>query len=233
LFWSGAVGPGMVATLADAGGGFTLAAPAGPALQLAARNGGRTGTASVDVPASGVVVQLQPGAALRGRLAGDPPPETFTASIASRGLAPGGAPVEMQFANDTFDLDDVVPGEVSVHVRTSDGRIGDAQARLSAGETGDVTVVLSPAATVTGRLVDSRTGLAVSRALVRVDGLASRRSGVSSGGQFTRAVTEGDHVLSVLATGYQPLTRPFRAAAGVPVDLGDLRLVPGSARPGP
>jgi hypothetical protein len=141
-------------------------------------------------------------------------------------------PPALQFANDTFDLEDVLPGQVAVHVLTSDGRVGDAQVATSAGEAAAVTVALSPAATVTGRLVDAATGKPVTRARILVDGAASRRGGVGADGRFTRTVSAGDHQLAISALGYAQVTRPVSAPANGTADLGDIPLG-AVALPGP
>ena len=144
--------------------------------------------------------------------------------MSQRTFLPGGSS-EQQFANATFDLDDVAPGQIALHVKTADGRVGDAQVSAGAGESKAVEVLLSPACTVTGRLVDAATGKALTRARVLVDGTASRRYGVGATGRFTRIASEGDHQVSAAALGYSPVTVTARARPDAPVDLGDIPMV--------
>lgn len=223
--WAGTLGPGMQATQADAEGAFGLSPAAGTEVSIAARNGGRAVSASATPPASDMVLVLQPGATLHGDLAGDPAPESFTVTLGGQGIGAGPGPGAHQFAGASFDLDDVLPGAVSVHVRTGDGRVGDAEVSLASGGSANVAVPLSPAATIAGRLVDATTGQPVPRARVLVDGNASRR-GVGADGRFTRVVSVGAHEVTVLATGYARSSLSVNAGPQG-VDLGDLKLQPG------
>jgi hypothetical protein len=220
--WIGAPGAGLQATQTDAEGTFSLSYAATDPVQVNARIGGRTGSTTVAPPVTDAVLQLQPAASLHGRLVGEPPPESFTIVTSQRTFLPGGASAEQQFANAAFDLDDVAPGQVTLHVKTADGRVGNGEVAVGAGESKSTDVVLSPACTVTGRLVDAATGNPVSRARILVDGTASRRYGVGATGQFTRIMSEGDHRMSVVALGYSPVTVTVRARPDSPVDLGDV-----------
>ena len=222
----GALGRGMQATQADAEGAFSLSPTVGEEVPVAARNGGRSVNTTATPPATDLVLVLTPGATLHGDLAGDPAPESFTVTAGGQGIGGGPGAAAQQFAGASFDLDDVLPGAVAVHVRTSDGRVGDAQVSLASGGTGRVTVPLSPAATIAGRLVDAATGQPVSRARILVDGNASRR-GVGDDGRFTRVVSVGAHEVTVLAYGYARSSLSVNAAQEG-VDLGDLKLQPGA-----
>jgi protocatechuate 3,4-dioxygenase beta subunit len=222
VVWIGSPGAGLQATQSDPEGAFSLSYAAAGPVQVNARIGGRTGNATVTAPASDAVIQLQPAASLHGRLVGEPAPESFGVTTSQRTFLPGGSSAEQQFANATFDLDDVAPGQIALHVKTVDGRVGDAQVTAGAGESKAVEVLLSPACTVTGRLVDGDTGRPVTRARILVDGTASRRSGVGATGQFTRVTSEGDHQVSVAALGYSPVTVTAHARPDAPVDLGDI-----------
>jgi protocatechuate 3,4-dioxygenase beta subunit len=222
VVWIGSPGAGLQATQTDPEGAFSLSYAAAGPVQVNARIGGRTGNATVTAPASDAVIQLQPAATLHGRLVGEPAPESFGVTTSQRTFLPGGSSAEQQFANATFDLDDVAPGQIALHVKTADGRVGDAQVTAGAGESKAVEILLSPACTVTGRLVDGDSGRPVTRARILVDGTASRRSGVGATGQFTRVTSEGDHQVSVAALGYSPVTVTVRARPDAPVDLGDI-----------
>jgi hypothetical protein len=228
IVWVGAPGAGLQATQADPEGTFSLSSPGTTPVQVNARSGGRTGSVEAMPPAVDLLVQLQPAATVRGRLVGEPPPETFSVAVSQRTSLPGGGTPEQQFANASFDLEDVAPGQISLHVKTADGRMGDAQVTLAAGESRSADVVLSPACTVTGRLVDAATGKPVTRARILVDGVASRRYGVDPAGRFTRITSEGEHQVNVAAIGYAPRIIQVKARSGAPVDLGDVPMTPAS-----
>jgi hypothetical protein len=160
---------GGPAPLAAAGndGTFALAATAAAQVTVSARNGGRTGQVVVTPPATDVVVQLQPAAAVQGKLVGEPPPETFSLNATTSGAVPlpGGAS-SLELAGSTFAVQDLAAGQVVLHVTTDDGRLGAAQVSAGPGETKAVDVVLSPAATVTGRILDAGTGQPITRARI-------------------------------------------------------------------
>ena len=199
---------------------------------MSARNGGRSATLESPAPAADLVIQLLPAATVLGRLVGEPAPETFSVSVQRSTFLPGGGTPEQQFAGSSFELDDVLPGQMGVHVKTADGRVGDAQVSTASGATARVDVLLSPSCTLTGRLVDATTGKPVTRARILVDGVASRRYGVDATGRFTRITSEGEHQLAVAAVGYAPRTVTVRASAGGPVEVGDVALTP-AAPPAP
>jgi hypothetical protein len=226
-----ASGAALQVVVAGGDGTFSLAVAVTDALTLDARNGGRTGSATVTPPASVVVVQLQPAAAVQGKLVGDPPPETFSLSASTTGAVGPGGPTRLQFAGAAFMVQDVAPGLVALHVATDDGRVGDAQVNVAAGEAKSADVALSPAATVVGRVVDASTGQPILRARILVDGVP-RRAVLTSDGHFSRTVSAGDHDVGVTAAGYAPLTRHVSARPGTPNDLGDLPLAPQGAPDG-
>ncbi len=219
-------------------GSFSLNVSPDAPVDLTARNGGRVGSASAAAGAGQVTVQLQPGASLQGRLLGDPAPETFSAVANTQGVGIpwGGGPPgssDQQFTGDAFELGDVAPGQVSVNVKTSDGRIGSAQLSVGAGEVGKVDVQLSPAVTLTGRAVSAGTSQPIARARTLVDGVAGRRGVAGADGRFSRTVAVGHHQLVVSAAGYSTVTLPVDAAAQpAAVDLGDVALTPTGADPG-
>jgi protocatechuate 3,4-dioxygenase beta subunit len=227
----GAAGPGAQLVSAESDGTFAISVPGADATTVSARNGGRTGSATVTPPVSGVLVQLQLAAVLQGKLVGDPAPDTFSITASTTGAVPG-APTQVQLAGDSFLLQDVAPGLVALHATTDDGRVGDTQVSVAPGETKSVDVVLSPAATVTGRVVDATTGQLLTRGRVLVDGVA-RRGGIGADGRFRRTVSAGGHVIGVNVPGYAPVSRPVTARAGAPNDLGDLPLSPVPGQSGP
>jgi hypothetical protein len=222
--WSGGPGAGLLLANADGEGMFTLPATGTDPVTVQGRNGGRTGATSVTPPQADVVLQLMPAAVIRGTLVGDPAPETFELTASVRGPPIWNPGNRLQFSGASFELDDQVPGQVALHVKSIDGRIGDASVAVAAGETATASVSLSPAATVTGRLVDAATGQPVARARVLLDGQYSRRGAVASDGTFSRIMGTGAHSLVVSAIGYHPLTVAVTARAEVPTDLGDVKL---------
>jgi hypothetical protein len=229
--WTGGAGAGLQLATADGEGRFTLAAPGSDPVTVRSRNGGRAATLTTTPPQAGLVVQLLPAATIQGVLVGDPAPETFELTSTVRGLPFGGPPTQLQFGGAAFLLEDQLPGEVALHVRTSDGRIGDASATVAAAETASVAVALSLAASVTGRLVDAATGAPLTRARLLLDGQPSRRGAVGADGRFSRVMGVGPHTLTAQAAGYQPLAASVTARAEAPVDLGDLALTPVAATP--
>ena len=223
--WTGVAGPGARFTRTSADGAFELALAPGEVVQLSARNGGRAGTASTPVPSPQVALPLQPAARVVGTLIGDPPPDTFAAGAASTAFTPGGGTGDSQFTGNSFELDDVLPGQISIHVKTGDGRIGTASTAAQAGETATVQVQLSPAAAVAGRLLDGATGQPVVRARLLVDGLPSRRS-LGGDGRFSIGTIAGSHQITFSAPGYAPSIRTVQAQVGATADVGDVLLAP-------
>jgi hypothetical protein len=220
-------------TTADGSGSFSVQVSPDVPTEVNARNGGRIGSATIGVGDATVVVQLQAAASLNGQLIGDPPPDTFSVVTVTPGTAIpwAGGNNDQQFSGSTFQIGDVVPGEVSVRVKTNDGRIGNGKTTLASGQTGNIAITLSPAATVTGRAVDATTQQPLTRGRVSVDGMGGR-GGIGPGGQFSRTVSVGQHQLQISAPGYQPASRTFTATADPPtVDLGDIALIPGNGPP--
>jgi protocatechuate 3,4-dioxygenase beta subunit len=228
----GAFGPGMQLVTAASDGTFAISVAGPDPITISARNGGRTGSATVSPPATTVVVQLQPAAEVQGKLLGDPSPETFSLTSSTTGAVPIGGPSQSQFVGSAFTLQDVASGAVTLHATTDDGRVGDAQVTVAPGEEKSVDVVLSPAATVAGRVVDASTGQPVTRGRILVDGVA-RRGSIGTDGRFSRTVSAGDHQIGVNAPGYVALSRAVSAHAGAPNDIGDFQLspAPGQAIP--
>lgn len=159
----GAPSPGAALTVARAGdskvafaastgedGTLVLASQMGMAGQpvtLSARNGGRTGSFTGTLPASGeVVVPLSPGGAVEGRLTGGARPGAFTLTVSTE-PSPGGWRVvdALRLTGDRFDLGDLPPGVVRLSVRTDDGRAGQVEVRAAPGQVVQASVPLQPA----------------------------------------------------------------------------------------
>lgn len=216
---------------ADGEGWFVVSAPVDAPTALAARNGGRTATVTVTPPAGDVILQLEPAATVQGRLTGEPPPDSFTLSWSTPGAVPqAAAPSTLQFAGDTFTLSDVVPGRISLHVRTADFRVGAATVSAGAGELRQVEIGLSPATRVTGRVIDALTGQPIARCRIFVDGQGRGATGAT--GVFARTVPVGDHEIGLVAPGYVALTRAVTARGQAPTDLGNVALTPSAGRAG-
>lgn len=120
-----------------------LKPPAGAAMVLRARNGGRIGELPLSRPdGSGAVVTLRRGAVLEGRIVareGGLPPSFRARARLKDG--PDHSP-ELQFFGDRFRLDDVPAGPVRLMVRTDDGRGGAVELSLSPGERRSVEVAV-------------------------------------------------------------------------------------------
>ncbi len=144
-----------LATTAGEDGRVVLPADMGMAGRVAtvrARNGGRTGETTAELPRSGTVtvVLAQGGAvvgAVRGLGSGRP---GYTVEVASRPEAAGWRNVDLRrFDGDSFSLSDLPAEPLRLTVRTDDGRRGEAEVRVAAGETRTVTIALEPAAGAT------------------------------------------------------------------------------------
>jgi hypothetical protein len=118
---------------------------AGRPVVIRARNGGRTGAATVELPASGTVaVTLQPGGAVQGvvrspgrAVAG------FTLEVASQPATGSWRTVNVhRFAGDRFELGDLPSEPLRLLVRAEDGRRGAADVRLAAGDVRTVEIAL-------------------------------------------------------------------------------------------
>lgn len=158
----GAPSPGAVVTIARAGDArIALATTAGedgrvviPAdmgmagrgATIRARNGGRTGEATAELPASGTVtVVLAPGGAVEGVVRGLGRERSgFTLEVASQPAADGWRTVDVhRFTGDRFALADVPAESLRLTVRTDDGRRGETEVRVARGETRSVTIALA------------------------------------------------------------------------------------------
>jgi Carboxypeptidase regulatory-like domain/PDZ domain len=220
---------------ADASGKAELTRPAGDlplTLEAEASNGGRSGKAQGSREQPELVVQLQPGARLEGKVTGLDPSVSYTVSVALEADEQGFSEVQQTFLGEQFLFDDVPAGALRIQVRSQDGRIGSAKAQAVSGQTAQVQLDLSAGSKVSGRLVDDQ-GKPVADAWIQLDGNLSLRSG--GDGRFsTEALGAGEHKLSAFLPPLRVLKeRPFTVpAGGQPVDLGDLVLPPLKAKPG-
>jgi len=157
----GAPSPGAVVTLSrpdDAAIAFATSAGedgrvvlgremgvAGRRVAIRARNGGRAGAATVDLPASGTVpVRLAPGGAVQGRVrSGRRAVSAFTLEVASQPSPAAWRTVDVhRFAGDRFELGDLPAERLRLAVRADDGRRGEVELRVASGEVRAVEIAL-------------------------------------------------------------------------------------------
>jgi hypothetical protein len=157
----GAPSPGAVVTLSrpdDAAVAFATSAGedgrvalgremgvAGRRVAIRARNGGRAGAATVDLPESGTVaVRLAPGGAVQGRVrAGARAVSGFTLEVTSQPAPAAWRTVEVhRFAGDRFELGDLPAEPLRLLVRADDGRRGQVELRVASGEVRAVEIAL-------------------------------------------------------------------------------------------
>jgi hypothetical protein len=227
----------MMAMPADDQGHFNVTGSRAQlgALTITATNGGRTGTVSIGPDQTQATVQLQASASLKGHVTGAAPVQGFRVTVAS--ASPGGrmAAQDLEFAGDTFQVDDVPADQLIVSVKTRDGRLGTARTTVASGQTGQVDVPLQDATTVLGRVVGPD-GAPVNNAMVSItDG--DPMSGVSSqttpDGRFKLTnVAPGDHTLRIYMAPATFKRQTITAPAGQPLDLGDIKLDLPRADPG-
>ena len=119
---------------------------AGRRVAIRARNGGRSGAVTVNLPASGTVpVTLSPGGSVRGRVrAAGRAPAGFTVEIASQPSPAAWRTVDLhRFAGDRFELVDLPAEPLRLVVRADDGRRGQAEVSVAAGEVRTVEIALT------------------------------------------------------------------------------------------
>jgi len=157
----GAPSPGAVVTLARPDDGKVAFATSagedgrvflGKAMGLAgrpvtvrARNGGRTGEASVELPATGTVaVPLSPGGTVRGVVLGRARSVSgFTVEVASQPHEGGWRTIDVhRFAGDRFELGDLPAEPLRLDVRSDDGRRGRADLLVASGEIRAVEIAI-------------------------------------------------------------------------------------------
>jgi hypothetical protein len=115
----------------------------GRAVTVRARNGGRTTTQTLALPAEGsVTVRLERAGAIEGRVRGAGA-SGLTVEVASQ-PAPGvWRTLDVRrFAGERFALADLPPEPLRIAVRAADGRSGAIELRVSPGERRDVEIAL-------------------------------------------------------------------------------------------
>ena len=226
----------------DEEGKFTVAGSRAQlgALQISATNGGRAAKVLVAAEQTQVTVQLQSGGSLKGRVtgAGGTAVQGFsiTVSATGGGRFGGAGGQQLEFAADTYSIDDVPAGDVRVSVKTRDDRAGDATGAVIAAQANQLDVVLNPVSVVTGRLIKPD-GSPISGGRVSLDGRGGFGGGNSSDttgeGRFKiTGVQGGAHTLNLFAPPSTFKSQPITVVAGAPLDVGDITVVLQAADPG-
>lgn len=229
---------GRMFRLADEDGRFEMSMPPDreeASYTVTASKGGRMGQLTGIRPGSGdVSVQLSPSASIEGRV--------LSPAVALRGgfvlkIGPSpmrGAlpsmPIALEFAGDTFFVDDVRSGTVKLEVRTADGQSGVAEATCAPGERLHIDVQVAPSASIVGRLIEAETRKPISDARIFTEG-SIPSGGVESDpdGSFKiRDLSPGSYTLRAFVSGRMPFQRQLTVAAAQNVELGDLEI---AARP--
>ncbi|HLL00753.1 MAG TPA: carboxypeptidase regulatory-like domain-containing protein [Myxococcaceae bacterium] len=227
----------LLEDLTDAAGRVTLVSDSlgSNELHLWATNGGRSG-ALPRVPAASptVTIQLTPGGRLAGtvRSAGGRPVNGFKLLVAAvRTDEDYVAQEKFEFTGDQFLADDIAPGRVAITATLPDGRAGKVEATATSGGTTRVELVVDAGATLTGRLLDARSGEPISQGTVDVDGLLSPATGPD--GRFrVEDVAPGAHRVTAWSRQHEILDKQVTLTAGKVLDLGDWRLGPPRVEPG-
>jgi len=117
---------------------------AGQAVTLTARSGGRIGSFTGTLPATGeVAVRLAPGAAVEGVVSGAGA-GGVTLEVASAPSPGGWRTVEvLRVTGDHFDLGDLPPEPVRLTARAADGRAATAELTPVPGQVAKVTLTLA------------------------------------------------------------------------------------------
>jgi hypothetical protein len=219
---------------ADEDGRFEFPAPTSgddTTYTVTASKGGRVGQLSNIVHGSGdVTVQLGPAASIEGRVLG---PSGGLRGGFSLKMGPASMreaisfwESTLEFAGDTFFVDDVHTGTLKLEVRTADGQSGRAEANAAPGERVSVEIRVSPSGSVFGRLIEAETGKPVSDARVFTESsLPSPGSEVNLDGSFRiRDLAAGSYTLRAYAPRRAPFERKVTVAAAENVDLGNIEL---------
>ncbi len=224
--------------LTDESGRATLVADGlgSDTLHLWATNGGRRGDLlSVPSTRTAVTLQLEPGARLTGsvRSAGGRAVQGFKLMVTALRSEDEDflTQQELEFTGDQFVVEDVFAARLAITATLPDGRAGKAETTTTPGGTARVEVVVDAGSSLTGRLLDAKTGTPLSQAYVDVDGLRSLTTGPD--GRFrVDDIAPGAHRVTAWSRGHELVDRKVTLSAGKTQDLGDWRLGPTRVEPG-
>jgi Carboxypeptidase regulatory-like domain/PDZ domain len=218
-------------SMTDGDGKFTVSQFRGAApATVRARNGGRIG--EVAAGDGDVIVALQSAATLHGTIAsGGTPPPSFTVSVTPVDTSSvpwgGGGAGPLEFAGDHFELYDQPGVDVTVAVKTADGRSGTQTVPLRPGQEATATIALQDSAAIAGRVLRTDGQQPVSGALLLLDGSARPGSGSMTGGdgRFRLAgLAAGPHSLAVRAGQFAAPPQSVTLSPGQALDVGDVVL---------
>jgi hypothetical protein len=214
-------GAGAQGAISDESGRFSFPAARAdlPAtFDVEADNGGRSGTVSVPQGVADITVRLSPAASLTGHLmAGSG--AAFTVTLGGQGFGFGAN--TMRFVGDSFRLDDLSAGQITLHVETDDQRSGDASATLVPGGTADVAIQLRGATVVSGRVIDSA-GAPVTQGMVSE---SAQMAAIGADGRFQlRGLAPGAHQLTIRAGPGRQRTLDVTLTDGQLLELGDVQV---------
>ncbi|KFE67974.1 hypothetical protein DB31_7211 [Hyalangium minutum] len=205
------------------------------ALHLWATNGGRSGDLPRVAVASGsATIQLIPGGRLSGsvRSAGGRPVTGFELVISPiRTGEDYFMQQRFEFTGDTFVVEDLTPGRTAITATLPDGRAGKVETPLTSGGTVQADIVVDAGGSITGRLIDAKTGEPIAQAFVEVDGLVSPNTGPD--GRFkVNDLAPGPHRITAWERQHDIVDKQVTLGAGKTVDLGDWRMGPPRVEPG-
>lgn len=240
----------MMVTVGDDGRGEVGRRP-GPARVTASKGGRQSLPVDVAESAREVVVQLQPAAAVRGKVVagGSAMPRGFTLDVEIPQPRQGylGGSERRHFSGDRFEIVDLPSGPARLVVTTPDGQAGEANLSLAPGETVERDIALRPAGVVLvrpvgpdGRPVDGAYVVLGSRMVdTAMDGLFYEGPGGTGPGRLDRQripagtvvvedVPAGRQQIRVGARLHEEVVREVDVPPGQVVDLGVVKLAPGS-----
>jgi hypothetical protein len=170
---------------------------------------------------------------------GGSPPPSFTVGVTpvdpSGALWDRGGASQLEFAGDHFDLFDQPGVDVTVVVKTIDGRSGSQTVSLRPGQDGSATIGLQDSASIAGRVLKTDGQQPVAGATLLLDGSARPGSGSLTGsdGRFRMgSLAAGSHSLMVRAGQFVAPAQSFTLNPGQTLDLGGIVLPLPKTSPG-
>ena len=204
-------------------------------LHLWATNGGRSGDLPrVPVASGSATIQLSPAGRLSGsvRSGGERPVNGFTLVVSpTRTDEDYFMQQQFEFTGDRYVVEDIPVGRVAITATLPDGRAGKAEATSISGAMVQADIIVSAGGSVTGRLLDAKTGEPIAQAVVEVDGLTSPTTGPD--GRFRVSdLPPGPHRITAWERQHDFADKQVTLTAGKELDLGDWRLGPPRVEPG-